>query len=56
MPFSIERKAYRKVWRSESRLCLKKKIARSLVCLESRVLKEGRVGEANLRDKRQENR
>lgn len=37
-------------------IMFKKKIARSLVCLESRVLKEGRVGEANLRDKRQENR
>lgn len=35
---------------------VKKKIARSLVWLEYWVLKEGRVGVANLRDKRQENR
>lgn len=35
---------------------VKKKIARSLICLESRILKEGRVGVTNLRDKRQENR
>lgn len=37
-------------------IMFKKKIARSLVWLEPRVLKEGRVGVANLRDKRQENR
>lgn len=55
MPFSFERKAYRKYGGEKEQIMLKK-IARSLVGLEPRVLKEVRGVVANLRDIRQESR